>query len=140
MNEAEALALFHRFDHPTHGEYPPGFDYPASVQRARKFVSELDSARGTHHLFETEAHIQDASFHSQADLGRAMLRFSNFGEMLATTSDEAVPDDVLQLVHHLAERFGYRFVPSRYTDIAYSGRNPGVDGIRTWGHRFFEYL
>jgi hypothetical protein len=89
---------------------------------------------------ETGTHIQDASFHSQIYLGTGALRFSAFGRMLAYTPDMEVEDDIREQVERLAAERGYILIPTDILETDYSGAHPGVDGIRTWWIRYFDWL
>ncbi len=93
MDYAQLLATY---DHPTHWEYPPGFDYMAATARFSEFLTALSAALGEPVTFESGVHIQDASFHSQIFLplpnGRqGLIRFSNFGDMATVGDCEPLP-------------------------------------------------
>jgi hypothetical protein len=132
--------LFHKHDDPVYWEYPPDMDYKKQVARFRQFVAELERCLGKTLDIETESHIQDASFHSQVLLDGAYLRFSNFGDMAATADDEAIAADVLNNVKELLVKHGYVFVPHNLLEEDYTGKNPGVTGIRDWWIRYFDWV
>lgn len=140
MNRDEALALFEELDDPKYCEEPPGFDLEAAEARFAAFVSALDAATGCHHPVETGAHIQDASFHSQVDLGGDWLRFSAFGEMVTVRDTELVDPTTLDTVRRLCVERGYVFIPPEFTKLPYTGNNRGVTGIRDWWIRYFDVV
>ncbi len=142
MDYAQLLA---KHDHPTHWEYPPGFDYEAATARFGKFVAALSAALGEPMTSETGVHIQDASFHSQVFLplsgGRqGLIRFSNFSDMATVGDGEPVPEPTMAVVLELLARHGYIYVPAALLDTDYTGSNPGVTGIRSWWIRYFDYV
>jgi hypothetical protein len=139
------LALLRRHDHPTHWEYPPGFDYRAATERFARFVEELSAKLGVSLRAETGVHIQDASFHSQVFLplpgdGHALIRFSNFGYMATVSDDDPVPEPTMDAVVGLLAKHGYVYVPAGVLAQPYSGSNPGVTGIDTWWMRYFDWV
>jgi hypothetical protein len=94
---------------------------------------------------ETGVYIQDASFHSEITLPLenglvACIRFSNFGDMVSVSDGNPVPNATLQLLQELFLHHGYVYVPAAVLDAPYSGRNPGVTGIRTWWIRYFDWV
>lgn len=142
MEFSELLASH---DDPIHWEHPPGFDYEVANSRFRIFMKDLSSLVGEQIPYETGSYIQDASFHSQAYLplpveGHALIRFSNFGEMVAIDNEDLVPDATLKSVQNLIASRGYIFVPASVLDEPYTGRNPGVTGISHWWVRYFDWV
>ncbi|MFO0796667.1 MAG: hypothetical protein U0804_04265 [Gemmataceae bacterium] len=142
MDYASLLA---QHDHPTHWEYPPGFDYAAATARFGRFMADLSAALGQPVPSETGSYIQDASFHSQASLplpdGRqATIRFSNFGDMVTVDNNDLVPEPVMAVVLELFIRHGYTYIPAAVLDADYTGSNPGVTGIQTWWIRYFDWV
>lgn len=139
------LELLRRYDHPTHWEHPPGFDYRQAEVRFARFVEDLSAASGVAPRVETGVHIQDASFHSQAFLpladGRfALIRFSNFGDMVTVGDDEPIPEPTMHVIRELFSRHGYVYVPAVVLAEPYTGSNPGVTGIDTWWIRYFDWV
>lgn len=137
--------LFALYDHPTHWEYPPGFDYETANARFLKFVEALSKSLGYEVQKETGAHIQDASFHSQVLFPvqrdrQPTIRFSNFGDMASVSFGELLPKETTDIVDRLLKEHGYINVPSEELDLPYSGDNPGVTGIETWGIRYFSWV
>ena len=105
-------------------------------------------------FYQTGRSIQDASFHGQILLPYSLLtkdalqvgsiirlRTSNFGH-LATAYDEdaMVRPDVLSIIISVLEEQGYTYVPTVVLNEPYSGKNPGLDGFRTWGKRYFDWI
>lgn len=139
------LELLRRHDHPTHWEYPPGFDYRTATERFARFVEELSARLGVALRAETGSHIQDASFHSQVFVPlprdrHALIRFSNFGDMATISDDEPVPEPTMAAVVELLGKQGYVYVPAEVLAEPYTGSNPGVTGIRTWWIRYFDWV
>jgi hypothetical protein len=140
MNNETALALFHKYDDPIQWEYPIGFDYNTAVSRFRHFAAQLDTLTAVPHKIETGSLIQDASFHSQIDLGAGWLRFSNFGNMVSITPDHQINDITISLVAKLCQENEYLFVPTEVAETPYTGKNPGVTGISSWWIRYFDWV
>ncbi len=137
--------LLRRHDHPTRWEYPPDCDHRQAADRFARFLNDLDTALGAAQRSETGSHIQDASFHSQIYLslpeGRfALIRFSNFGDMVTVSEDDPVPEQMWQLLHQLFTQHGYVYVPAAVLGTPYTGTNPGVTGIDTWWIRYFDWV
>jgi hypothetical protein len=142
MNYTE---LIERYDDPAHWDYPLGFDYKAATGRFVKFVEALSSALNTPLNSETGSAIQDASFHSQIFLPldkkrHALIRFSNFGDMTTVSEDEPVPEALLKVVVELLVTHGYVYIPASVLEQPYTGKNPGVTGIRNWWIRYFDWV
>lgn len=139
------VAILKKYDDPRYWEYPPGFDYTAATQRFEKFADSLSSTMGFRIESETGGMIQDASFHSQIFLplendNQAVIRFSNFGDMVTVSEEEPVPPETLRTVVALLVSQGYVYVPAEVLLQAYTGKNPGVDGIHTWWVRYFDWV
>ncbi len=140
MNKEQALALFSEHDHPARWEYPETFHHQQAIARFRRFAEELDEVTQVCHRLETESQIQDASFHSQIDLGSGWLRFSNFGSMVSITPDHEVDDRTVGIIRGICAKMGYTFVPTAFAELPYTGENPGVTGIRDWWIRYFDWV
>ena len=89
---------------------------------------------------ETGKAIQDASFHSQLIFEWGTLRFSNFGDMIGFTPDHEAPPAVMDSVERLAKENGYILIPTDVLEKRYTGKNPGVTGIRDWWIRYFDWV
>ena len=140
MRREDFVTLFRKHDDPVRWEYPPSMNYKKQVTRFRRFVSELEQRLGKELDVETESHIQDASFHSQVLLHGVYLRFSNFGDMMATTDDDSVAPSTLDVIKELAATHGYVFIPHDLLEEVYTGANPGVTGIIDWWTRYFDWV
>lgn len=142
MTLQQTLALL---DDPVRWEYPEGFDYASANSRFLVFVESLNATFNSAFKTETDSHIQDASFHSQSYVSHGgdrihLIRFSNFGDMVAIDGDSELPRDVLDTLCDLFADHNYRFVPCSVLDDPYTGSNPGVTGIDTWWIRYFDWV
>ncbi len=138
-------AILKKYDDPRYWEYPPDFDCAAAAQRFEKFANSLSLKLGFRIESETGGKIQDASFHSQIFLplgndSHAVIRFSNFGDLSTVSDEETVPAELLRAVVALLESHGYIYVPVEVLCQPYTGLNPGVDGIRSWWVRYFDWV
>lgn len=140
MTREETLILFKSLDDPKNWECPNEFEFRKAIERFKKFVEDFDSATGIAHDFETESYIQDASFHSQINLGNGWLRFSNFGDMVAVTPEAEIPLEQMTKIEELLVSHGYVFVNTEYAEVPYTGQNRGVDGIPDWWTRYFDWV
>ena len=136
----QALQMFESLDDPNNIEYPKNFDYVEETGRFTAFVKDLEEATGKKLEKESGVYIQDASFHSQARIGEAWLRFSNFGSMIALFPENAVSAEVLCTIKELGTLHGFVVIPEKYMEIEYSGAASSCSGIRDWGIRFFDWL
>jgi hypothetical protein len=140
MTDEDYIELLKRNDDPDRWETPLGFDYGRESQDAQNFVNELQEKLHREIKFESGSHIQDASFHSQILFGQDSLRFSSFGRFAAFSPDAELPEEDCQIIKGLLEKRGYVLVPTRLLETKYTGKNPGVTGIRTWWIRFFDWV
>jgi hypothetical protein len=141
----EYAALLALHDHPILWEYSLDFTHDTATARFAKFVEELSAALGTSLRSETGSYIQDASFHSQvflplSDDHCAVVRFSNFGDMVAVDDEEPIPDTTIKQVTELLAKHDYTWVPAAVLHAPYTGVNPGVTGISSWWIRYFDYV
>jgi len=137
--------LLQRHDDPKRWEYPKVFDYKGSNVYFLAFASSLNEEFGTHLKAETGSDIQDASFHSQIYFSVGLerfhlIRFSNFGDMVAVNDDSEMPDEILERIKKLLTQHKYNFVPCSHLDVPYTGSNPGVTGIDSWWIRYFDWV
>ena len=137
--------LLKEHDDPVNWEWPDGFDYKAATAKFAAFVELLEVEFDAKLTLESGVKIQDASFHSQvfvspAGSDRFVIRFSNFGEMVAINDDANVDSAVFQKLLKMFLDHGYNYIPSDVLNESYSGSNPGVDGIETWWIRFFDHV
>jgi len=140
MNAEEVMLLFQEYDDPIRWNYPIGFDYQHAITRFHDFREALDKATGIRHLFETGGMIQDASFHSEINLGVGWLRFSNFGNMVSISPDHEVDEQTLAIIEDICDQKGYFFIPTQFTERPYTGKNSGVTGIPDWWIRYFDWV
>ena len=152
----EYMELLQRHDGPKFWEHPRGFDYRLATARFAACAEALSSALGLDLQVETGTRIQDASFHSQVliPLARecyAMVRFSNFGDMVSIGLSQAgemmpeVPLDhiqqtMLRTILEVLEKHGYVYVPAEVLLQPYTGQHRGVTGIRNWWIRYFDWV
>lgn len=139
-NECYFPDVFEYHDDPVKWEYPEDFDYESTIDRCLGIVPKLEELFGKKLQLETKTYIQDASFHSQVLLDGAYIRFSNFGNMVATTDDDTLGPEMVESLARLLARHGYVFVPHDLLETDYSGSNPGVTGIRDWWIRYFDWV
>lgn len=133
-------SLLERHDDPDHWEYQRDFDWQTESRDFAAFVRDLEARLGRRFDVETGSRIQDASFHSQILLPGGLLRFSDFGRMIAVTPDSEVPEDVMAAIRELAAGRGYTLVPTADLEAPYPRADGTRLGIRTWWIRFFDYL
>ncbi|MEO0328817.1 MAG: hypothetical protein AAF217_09490 [Pseudomonadota bacterium] len=139
----ESLLELH--DDETRWEAPANFDYAEARTRFAEFVDVLEAVFETSFQSETGLNIQDASFHSQiffdSGLTRChLIRFSNFGDMVAIADDDEIPLSLLIRLQAMLTQAGYTVVPFEYLEKPYTGLNAGVTGIDTWWIRYFDYV
>ena len=145
--------LLRRHDAPATYE-PFGFDREAAERRFRDLLPALRAVLGESLQFEDGPAIQDASFFAQVflpreSLGRVLapfdsgvLRFSNFGDMVAVHHEDALDPRALIRLREVLESAGYVFVP----ELALLDKYPGgpVEWAEsrgaTWWTRYFDWL
>jgi len=144
VNDEGTQALLRKLDDPVRWEYPPGFAHQDAIKRFLDFAHQLEHALGVALETETGTAIQDASFHSQVRVPSpdsvVQLRFSNFGDLVALSAEDSVATDIVDTIKRLALSLGYVYVPTRSLTTPYTGRNPGVTGIRDWWTRYFDWV
>jgi hypothetical protein len=133
-------SLLEQHDDTSHWERPSNFDWARESADCAGFVSELASRVGRKFEFETGSRIQDASFHSQVVLPGGLLRFSNFGRMIAFTPDCDVPEEIRSVVEQLAVKRDYTLVPTADLEKPYPRGGGTRFTIATWWIRYFDYL
>ena len=111
-SDEDIVSLLERHDAPNQWERPGDFDWATESRDFAAFVVDLEGRLGRRFDVETGSHIQDASFHSQILLPGGLLRFSNFGRMIAVTPDNEILADVLAGIRELAAGRGYTIVPT----------------------------
>jgi len=128
------------YDDTSSWERPNHFDWAKESADFLAFVEELESTLRRKLERETGSHIQDASFHSQIVLPGGLLRFSNFGRMVAFTPDSEVPEEVRLVIVQLATARGYTLIPTADLERPYPGGGGTRFTIGTWWIRYFDYL
>jgi hypothetical protein len=98
LTKIEALNLFNTHNDAIYWEYTKYFDLDEANKRFRHFAHAFDIATRKTHPIETGTSIQDASFHSQIDLGGTYLRFSNFGNMVTVDDEGAIDSQSLSII------------------------------------------
>ena len=131
------MSLLERHDDTDDVECPPDFDWDKGRADFMAFAGELESRARRTFEQETGSGIQDASFHSQLTLPGGVLRFSNFGKMIAFTPDSEVPEFLRSVVEQLATERGYTLVPTVHLEKPYPRARFGIE---TWWVRYFDFL
>lgn len=140
----ELLELMHTLDDSKSMEHPKGFDHYQAQQRFRAVVAAL-AELGIAGEAETGENIQDASFHSQLFIPdllhkQTVIRFSNFGDLVAMTDDELMDPAQVQAIKSTLVTHGYVYVPYAMTLGAYRGHYYSVSEIcQSWWDRFFDW-
>lgn len=134
------IRILKQYDHPVCDPYPPDMDYEKQVSRSTEFVLQLQQRLNTNLEVETGCYIQDASFHSQVKVDEQWLRFSNFGNLIATTEDNLLYPETLEIIKELADENDFVFIPNEVLDEEYSGDHPDdIDGAGWW-IRYFDWV
>jgi hypothetical protein len=143
-------ALFQVHDRPGQWEQPFGFVRDMEERRFRALLPALERLFSGPLQYEDGVYIQDASFHAQVfvpssalrralrPLECAVVRFSNFGDMVAVWPEDALEPAVLTKLREVVTAAGYLYVPQVALDRPYGGG--GVNGISTWWDRYFDWL
>src|ERR1043166_8982580 len=139
------LEILKRYDDPTNWEYAPELDYYSAIDQFARFLADLSAGLGITLQAETGDYIQDASFHSQiyiplAGGNFALMRFSNFGNMVTICNEDLLPDATQQIIADLFSQYGYLYIPARVLAEPYTGSNPEVTSITTWWIRYFDWV
>lgn len=143
------LQLLENADSSIFTERPSGFNIKKADAKFNSFVEALEQKLGCS-LPEKENYmgIQDGSFHGMVFLPvhllkedyRISVRVSNFGNFAtAYEEDTIVQPETLSTIIATLEEFGYIYIPSEILNTPYTGKNLGVDGFSSWGHRYFDW-
>ncbi len=130
-------------------ERPFGFSIRKANAKFNRFVEVLEQKLGCS-LAEKENYIgiQDGGFHGMVFLPahllkedyRISVRVSNFGNFATAYEDDTiVQPEILSTIIATLEEFGYIYIPSEILNTPYTGKNRGVDGFSSWGHRYFDW-
>jgi hypothetical protein len=141
--------MLEEHDDPTAAEHPALFDRRALQEAVGQVRLALEGALGRDLPLDDQA--QDASFYADLELQRrtlpgrqgvwiSVVRFSNFGRMVAFSSEEDVPPDEHHKIERLLMEHGFTLIPGELLDRDYDGRHPAKEAIRTWWDRYFDYL
>lgn len=137
----ETLRLLEAADRQGQWEQPDGFDRRAAIQRFSRFLADVEQRLGRRLLAETGSMLQDCSFHAEVSLDGGLLRFNNFGNLAAFTSDHTVSAAILDIVAELLSQHGYTFlVRTAELEEPYPPFPRSSPGGWTWWIRFFDYL
>lgn len=135
------ITQFQKFDDPDNWECPEKFDRENEMRRFLDFHKELERVTGKSFVFETEDSIQDATFHSQIDIGEYnWLRFSNFGSMISIFQDDEIDIDLMKIIKQIALEKDYNYVPGVCTNEKYSGDKTDRSRIEDWWIRYFDWI
>jgi hypothetical protein len=139
--------LLEQADDPHFAEHPAGWNFHQAevrfTQLAEVFIQQIG------HRCSYNTSIQDASFHGQLVLPRALLtedyiaslRVSNFGNLATVYDDDSVvAPEALATMRDVLGAFGYIYVPSGILMLRYTGNNPAISRSRSWDYRYFDYL
>ena len=166
ISRDEAIKIFEANDDPINWEYPKDYEYDKSIKKFKEFVNEIQVKFKEIIEFETESHIQDASYHSElylpssvlsvpsvetrkqnimgkerdVQLRHGVIRFSNFGNMVTIYEEEDIKKEYLDYIFTLFDKYGYIYINSKYLNEKYTGKNPGVTGIDNWQIRYFDFV
>lgn len=157
-------ALIHEIllqhDSATDVEYPPGFNWQASMAAVKAFKPEAE--RILDQPLKLDDQVQDASFFAElfvfeegavrpngatAMVFKIAIRFSTFGKMATIHTNSAASDLRRYPVARLAEllkQAGFQYIPAESLAERYDGKLKGLDqsvgGEATWWYRFFDYM
>ena len=143
------LQLLQDADSSIFTERPLGFSVKKADAKFNSFVEALEQKLNCS-LPEKENYmgIQDGGFHGMVFLPvhllkedyRISVRVSNFGNFATAYEDDTiVQPEVLSTIIATLEEFGYIYIPSEILNTPYIGKNRGVDGFSSWGHRYFDW-
>ena len=132
--------LLEKYDDAKRWERPSNFDWPKESGAFMGLLRELESRIGLNLEHETGSRIQGASFHSQVVLPCGLLRFSNFGRMIAFTPDSEVPYGIRSIIGDMATKRGYSLAPTVDLERPYPRSGGARFTIATWWIRYFDYL
>lgn len=149
LAEVVARKLIAAADHPWELEHPPAFDPLDAAGRFMTLARETNEIVGAECEVEMWPAVRSATFHGEivlppsalADGGSAVVRASNFANLVAVLDDEAVVrPDVLARLRRRFDRSGYRFVPAWPLRRTYDGHHRGTRQFTRWADRLFGYL
>jgi hypothetical protein len=158
--DARIHDLLLQHDSATDVEYPPGFDWKASMAAVKALKPDAERILGQ--PLKLDDQVQDASFFAElfvfedGAVGsngvttmviKIAIRFSTFGKMATVHTNSAASDLGKYPVARLAElleQHGFHYVPVDSLGERYDGKLKGLDlsvgGEPTWWYRFFDYM
>jgi hypothetical protein len=152
--DTEKLKLLELTDHETACEFPPHFNYHASMKRVEDLKTKLNAIVGK--PLELDLNVQDASFFTDLFIieppiyGGNMhhyvlgIRFSCFGNFFTVWSNsisEKIIDAEIAQVIAKTEAAGFVFIDAETLEQEYTGKNQYLAGdVESWWHRYFDYL
>lgn len=152
--ETTKLKLLESADHKTACEFPPEFDYRASMKRVEELKPKLDTILGR--SLELDKNVQDASFFTELSILEPPtaglniyqcvlgIRFSSFGNLFtvwSTSIAEKVDEAKVAGVIAETEAAGFIYIDAETLEEKYTGKNQYLAGnIENWRERFFDYL
>lgn len=157
-DKKEIVKLLEAADDPEYLEYPPDFDWDASLDSVEELKYDLDRIVGR--PFEIEDKIFDASYFAELeikepsptkvfDLGEVTLRivrlrFSCFGKFFTILEEsliEKLSRSVIKEIVAAAETHGFIYIDEGILlDEPYTGRNKEFEFLGSWWERYFEYI
>jgi len=152
--DTEKLKLLELADHETACEFPPGFNYRASMKRVEDLKPKLNAIVGK--PLELDLNVQDVSFFADLSIieppiyGVNMLhyvlgiRFSSFGNFFTVWSNsisEKIDDAKITEVIAETEAAGFVYVDAETLEQEYTGKNQYLTGdVGNWWRRYFDYM
>jgi hypothetical protein len=147
-------------DSATDVEYPPGFDWQASMAAVKGLKPDAERILGQ--SLKLDDQVQDASFFAElfvfedgavgpngvtTMVFKIAIRFSTFGKMATVHTNSAASDlgsyPVARLTG-LLEKCGFQYIPAESLAERYDGKLKALDqwvgGKATWWYRFFDYM
>jgi len=141
-------------DHETACEFPPGFNYRASMRRVEDLKPKLDTILGR--SLQLDKNVQDASFFTELSILESPkngmniyhcvlgVRFSSFGNLFTVWSNsivEKINEARVAKVIAETEEAGFIYIDTETLEQRYTGKNQYLAGnIENWRERFFDYL
>ncbi|MFL5329110.1 MAG: hypothetical protein ACJ8C4_09345 [Gemmataceae bacterium] len=147
-------------DSSTDVEFPPGFDWQASIAAVKALKPGAERILGQ--PLKLSDQVQDASFFAElfvfedgavgpngvmTMVFKIAIRFSTFGRMATIHTNSAASDLGNYPVARLADLLGqngFQYIPAESLAERYDGRLKQLDqwvgGEATWWYRFFDYM
>lgn len=152
--DTEKLKLLELADHETACEFPPDFNYHASMKRVEDLKPKLNAIVGK--PLELDLNVQNASFFADLFIieppiyGGSMyhyvlgIRFSSFGNFFTVWSNsvsEKIGEAKITEVIAETEAAGFVYVDAATLEQEYTGKNQYLAGdVGNWWCRYFDYI